>query len=103
MMKITSGRKWREYLTRDDVPPEILASDFDWTDETDGFLRYHGTWYHRSQFMRFGYPGPFGQTVDGWHGYHADGFSSGVVIKVHDDGERYQIGRCCVVSDAAAE
>jgi hypothetical protein len=92
-MKIKTNRRWREFKLREDVPSKILKSQFDWTDKdhalycdySDGFIEYHGCWYHLSQFVRSGAP-------EGWQGAHGDSFFSGVVIRLSSDGERYQIG-----------
>jgi hypothetical protein len=92
MAKIVTNRAWREFRPREDVPPAILASEFDWTNEahaahgdySDGFILYRGTWYHVGMFMRGG--------PEGWDASHGDSFFSGIVIRVSRDGERYQIG-----------
>lgn len=96
MTTIKTNNHWREFAYRDDVPDDVLASQFDWTnkaheehgDYSDGFLQYKGHWYHLDDFMRFSSPGhPFTE----WHGYSSDTFFSGVLIRLSDDGERYQI------------
>ena len=91
-MSVTTNHHWRPFLSRLDVPTGILVSQFDWTDAdfaahgdySDGFICYRNTWYHLGDFMRGG--------VDGWHGSHANSFFSGVLIRLSDDGEEYQIG-----------
>jgi hypothetical protein len=96
---IKTNHAHRSFVVREDVPAEILASQFDWTDEahaelgdySDGFLCYRGHWYHLGDFMRGG--------VEGWDGAHGDSYFSGVVIRVSDDGETYQIGTYFAVSD----
>jgi hypothetical protein len=85
-LKITTNNQPRKWLCRSDVPDEILADEFDWLDQDNdyGFIRYRGTWYHVSQFMRFGYP----QTGITEHGYHAclsESMSTGLMIKLVDD------------------
>ena len=92
-MKIKTNKKWREFKRRDEVPPKILADQFDWTDEdhaahgdySDGFIHYRGWWYHLEDFMRSGAP-------EGWDGVRGDSFFSGVLIKLSSDGEQYQVG-----------
>lgn len=87
IMRITSNRNWRQFVYRYDVPEDVLASQFDWTDpevETDGFFKYKGTWYHLSQFSHC--------NLDGWDGSIAESWSCGVVIKVSKDCETYQVG-----------
>lgn len=93
---IRTNRHWRDFVYRTEVPEKVLKDQFDYQDAeevSDGFLEYLGCWYHLDMFMRVGYPGPFGQTTeDGWQGSHNDSFFSGVVIRLSDDGEQYQIG-----------
>jgi hypothetical protein len=94
MLKIVTNNHDRQFAYRYDVPESVLAGDLDWTTEedSDGYFCYRGYWYHLGMFMRVGYPGPFGQTDDnGYHGYHNDSFSSGVLIKCSDDGETYRV------------
>ena len=95
-MEIRTNRNWRSFTYRTEVPEGILVDQFDYQDletETDGFILYRGIWYHLDMFMRVGYPGPFGQTMEGlWHGSHADTFFSGIVVRLSEDGETYQIG-----------
>ena len=90
-LKITTNNHERQFDCRCDVPADILSNQFDYLDADtfDGFLKYRGHWYHTSCFMRFGYPGtvPF----QGWQGYSSDSFFSGVLIKLSDDCETYQI------------
>lgn len=84
-LKIRTNRHWREFKGWHDVPVKVLC-DFDWLgedDRHDGFIHYKGYWYHVSQFER--------RSVDGWHGVHCDSFFSGVLIRLSDDGEQYQI------------
>lgn len=96
-MKVKTNRQWRQFVYRSDVPSEVLASQFDWQrpesieqgDYQDGFLCYRGHWYHLADFLRLT---DDSLSVEGWQGYSADGFYSGVVIRVSSDGERYQIG-----------
>lgn len=94
--RVYTNNHWRDFTYRSDVPEAVLKSDFDWTteDDIDGFFCYKGVWYHTSQFMRFGYP-PGGEPpalFKGWHGYLNDSFHSGVVIRMSDDGEQFQVG-----------
>ena len=91
-LRITTNGHWRDFIYRMDVPASVLADQFDWTDEaheehgdySDGFISYRGCWYHLGDFMAGG--------IEGWHGAHGDSYFSGVVIRLSDDGEQYQIG-----------
>lgn len=87
--KIYSNYQWREFMYRDEVPQSVLDDEFSYHDDdvTDGYFRYKGVWYHLDMFMR-GDP-----TGDGyWDGAHGDSFFSGVVIKLSDDGDAFQVG-----------
>lgn len=89
MLSIRTNHQWREFTYRWDVPERILKSEFDWTDDddADGYFQYKGYWYHVSQFMR--------TDLEGWHGIHNDSFFSGVLIRLADDGERFQVATFC--------
>lgn len=90
---VTTNSHWRDFKYRYEVPPEVLADQFDWTDAdheehgsySDGFIQYRGHWYHLGDFMRGGHAD--------WHGSCADGFFSGTLIRLSEDGEQYQIAR----------
>ena len=86
-MKTITNNNWRNFVYRSDVPADILADQFDWAsgdDYTDGFFRYRSYWYHISEFTS-------GAPVDGWQGFQADTFFSGVAINISSDGEQYQV------------
>lgn len=94
--KVVSNYNWRQFCYRDEVPADVLASEFDYQDPeetTDGFFCYRGIWYHIDQFERRGIG------VGKWQGAHCDSFFSGVVICISDDGESYQIGSVYSTSD----
>ena len=91
-LHIKTNHHERQFVYRYDVPQDILERWFDYQDpeETiDGFFEYRGHWYHVDQFMRLRHPSP---EMGEWDGYAADGFASGVVIKISDDGETFKVG-----------
>lgn len=91
-MKIKTDNKWKNFKYANEVPRSVLKNQFDYLDQDeafDGFILYKKTWYHIGDFMRFGYPGK--EEFRGYHGYVSDSFFSGVMIKISDDGEQYQI------------
>jgi hypothetical protein len=95
-LNVATNHRWRDFVYRSDVPAKVLADRFDWTNEDDhydGFFNYRGWWYHLSEFERC--PPVTQQASDpfnGWDGYHADSYFSGVLIKLSKDGEQYQVG-----------
>ena len=96
-MEIITNYHWRNFLYGYELPESALA-DFDWLDnaESESFIFYRGNYYHLSEFMvvnKYGIPIVDGQPVSflDWHGYFADSFFSGVLIRVSDDGEQYQV------------
>ena len=104
-LKIRTNHHWREFAYRWDVPADVLADQFDWTNEAyethgdylGGFFCYHGHWYHLGDFMRTNC-----ELLDlGWHGYAGDSFFSGVAIRLSDDGERFQVATVIAGSEAA--
>jgi len=88
--KVTTNNHWREFYLRSDVPEKVLESEFEHLSEDDctGFIKYRGWWMHVSEFMLCGRNSPFWE----WHGYTSDTYFSGIVIKLSEDCERYQIG-----------
>ena len=94
-MKIQSNYHWRPFLYRHDVPPAVLASEFDWLDaEADaGFFKYRGWYYHLSEFTGTAGLDAFGMAaMDVWDGHKGDSYFSGIVVRLSDDGEQYQVG-----------
>tara|TARA_R100001224_G_scaffold21774_1_gene10859 strand:+ start:716 stop:1003 length:288 start_codon:yes stop_codon:yes gene_type:complete len=91
-MIITTNNHRREFLTRFDVPSEVLEGDYDYLDENDvdGFFRYCGQWYHVSEFLKTEEGGCLDRL--NWHGYSGQAAFFGVVIRIHDDGESFTVG-----------
>lgn len=94
-LKIKTNNAWREFVSRDEVPAKVLASQFDWTNEaheehgdySHGFFKYRNYWYHLADFLRIEKGGQFSE----WTGYHSDSAFSGVLIRLSDDGETFQV------------
>ena len=90
MKQIISNHHWHNFLYGYELT-EKEKLDFDYMDEdtisSNSFLRYRNCVYALSDFM-------CGNENDlkGWHGYTAELWFSGTLIKVSDDGEQYQIG-----------
>lgn len=84
-MSITSNYHWRDFKNRDQVPQDILNTQFDYQDSETyyGYIHYKGFWYHCDQFMRFNYPGPCREL--GWQASYYN-----ILIKLNDEGQ-YQI------------
>jgi hypothetical protein len=95
--KIITDHKWKQFKYGYEVPKSIYNNDYDYLDDcdkTDGWIKYRNSWYHISDFMschnqihspnnpwlKFGYDG-----------YLSDSYFSGVLIKLSDDNEGYQI------------
>ena len=91
MPKILTDNKWKYFKYRYEVPQNVLDQDYDHLDEDslDGFIKYRRNWYHISDFML---PmSQFDKEFKEWHAYLSDSFFSGILIRVSDDGEQYQI------------
>lgn len=87
MTTIITDNKWRDFHYRADVPSRVLADQFDWLSEEngfDGFIRYRRRWYHLSEFLA-------SAAAPGFDGISADSYFSAVAIKVSRDGEQYRI------------
>lgn len=96
-MKIKTDHKWKEFIYGYQLP-EKFKSDFDYIDSADidshEFIKYKGYYYDPGDFMRMEStiaPHPQREGWEEWHGYQSDSFFSGVLIKLSDDGEQYQV------------
>ena len=91
MLTIKTNRHWHNYLYGYELTEEE-AKEFDYIGEDDfpshDFARYQGVIYDVQEFMSSGRIPEFKD----WDGYLSDSFFSGVLIKLSDDGEQYQIG-----------
>ena len=85
---IITDHKWKPFRYRYEVPERVLKDDLDWCEPEeeyfDGFFKYRGQWYHLAEFLR-------GSRPEGYHGFHADSFFSGVAIKLSEDCGEYQV------------
>ncbi len=91
MITIKTDHKWKNFLYRYDVPNKVLNDQFSHLSEddaNDGFICYHGHYYHLYDFMRYDGKDP---VMGAYDGYASDGYFSGVLLKVSRDGEQYQI------------
>ena len=90
-LQITSNFHWNNFLYGYELTKEEKAS-FDWIDpediETHSFLKYKGNVYSIGDFMII----DRNEALEEWDGYASDSFFSGVLIKLSDDGEQYQVG-----------
>lgn len=80
-LTIKTNNHSRPLLTRWEVPADVLAREFEWTDPEDpgSFFRYRGVWYELSEFMR----AP--DHLPGWDGFHSDSAFSGVAVRLAED------------------
>jgi hypothetical protein len=98
MINIRTNHNWHKFKTRHDVPKRTLAKEFDWVDDEtyDGFIRRYKDWFHLSEFERISGYSP---ELKDWDGIKNFTFSSGLLIKLNDDGERYKIAYYWVTND----
>lgn len=88
-MKVITNHHWRQFRYRYEVPPEVLADQFDYQDadeSTDGFFQYRGSWYHLDDFQVCN-----AGELQEWDGFAPDSYFSGVAIRLSDDCEEYQV------------
>ena len=91
-LTITTNHNHRCFMYGREVPEAILADQFDHLDENeqhDGFIYYRKCWYHVSDFMRI--ENHSNAEFSTWDGYASDSFFSGVLIRLTNDGDSYQI------------
>ncbi|MDC8457855.1 hypothetical protein [Marinobacter sp. DS40M6] len=90
-MEIITNYQWRNFLYGYEIPETVLNSDFDYLDDdekTDGFIKYRGRYYHVSGFMLLP---EHCDIPNDWQGIEHDSAFSGVLVRLSDDGEQYQI------------
>lgn len=87
-MTIKSNRQVRSFLLS---VSKVERQKFPWVhrEESNGFLRYQGELYHLSQFERI----PTG-AQPGWDGVFATSMTTGIVIKVLEEGYRIGTYQC---------
>jgi hypothetical protein len=91
IITVKTNRHWRDLVYRQDVPADILASDFSYQnpeEALDGFFCYRGRWYHLDGFMPTGNHTYLAE----WDGYASDSYFSGIVIKLSRDSEQIKVG-----------
>lgn len=86
--QVKSNRHWNNFLYGYELTSKE-KEEYDYLDlediETHSFLRYKNNTYALADFLT-------AEHVDDWDGIFTDTFFSGVVIKLSDDGEQYQVG-----------
>tara|TARA_R110000824_G_scaffold103432_1_gene245753 strand:+ start:1695 stop:2015 length:321 start_codon:yes stop_codon:yes gene_type:complete len=97
-IKITTDHKWHQFRYRHEVPESALNTTFEYLTEADsdatatggeGFFQYRKNWYHVGDFMVFNHGAP--DQLTAWHGHASDSFFSGVLLRISEDGEEYQV------------
>jgi len=88
-MKITSNFQPRDLVSYWDVPPAILADQFDYLEEGEGsFFQYKNHWYSLDNFLKV----QDGLLSRHWDGYSSDSYFSGVLVKLTPDCESVIVG-----------
>jgi len=88
-MTVTTDNKWKEFKPSTDVPEDVLENEFDWMgDPSFGFFKYLNSWYHISEFIKFGN----NESIGPWQAYSPESAFSAVLVQVSNDGEEYKVG-----------
>jgi len=90
-LKIITDHKWHDFLYVYELTDKEQTEHADTinSDDTLNCFRYRGQVYFLEEFMRL----ENNDELENWHGYASDTFFSGVLIRISEDGERYQVGR----------
>lgn len=87
-MEIKTNHQWRNFLDWYELPKKAKEA-LNYADESGSFFKYRGVYYSIEEFMRIeNWP-----EMKNWHAYSSDSYFSGVLIRLSNDGEQYQIGR----------
>lgn len=94
---VISNRAPRDVLSWHDLTAAERA-EFDYLDteqrqEEAQFVRYCGVTYDLGEFMSLHSTAAGNLNFKGWHGYHADSFSSGILVRYTRDAETVIMGR----------
>lgn len=88
---IKTNYHWHNFLQGYELP-ENQREEFHWLNgsqfDEQTFIKYKGQYYALNEFMTIEHAG---DVFKGWHGYLSDSYFSGVLLRVSDDGEQYQI------------
>jgi hypothetical protein len=95
-IEIITDHKWKDFKYAHEVPLSVIE-DYDYLSENenfDGWIHYRKRWYHTSDFIDctniiYSPNNPFKKF--GYDGYLSDSFFSGVLIKLSECREQYQI------------
>ena len=92
---ITTNNHWREFLHGADLPASV-RDEFDYLDdqalECNLFAKYKGEFYDVSSFITLSNDRDDTTAMASWHGAAAMSWYCGVLIRISDDNERYQVG-----------
>lgn len=87
-MKIVTNNQPRDILSWYDLTP-AEQKEFNYLEDGDGsFFRYKSWVYDLGEFMRVDHAA----MPDKWHGYAADSYFSGVLVRYTSDYERVIVG-----------
>jgi hypothetical protein len=73
---------------------QYIRTEFDWLEDlesTQGFFEYRGLIYHLEQFLRIN--AGTDDVTHGWHGYEADTYFSGTLVRLCSDSDYVVVGR----------
>lgn len=92
-IKIKTNNHWNNFLYGYELP-EKIKPEFDYIDSEEfdchNFLKYKGNYYDLGEFMNNGNLPDF-HPFRSWDGHHSYSFSAGILIRVSNDCEQYQI------------
>lgn len=87
-MKIKTNNQPRDIISWYDLTPEE-QKEFDYLEDGEGlFFRYKNQVYDLGKFMRVDHT----TIPDKWHGYAADSYFSGVLVRYTSDCEQVIVG-----------
>ena len=99
-LALVTDHKWKQFKYGYEVPESVRKSEFDYLEDAegqDGYFKRKGDWHHLSQFTSLPKESDLGER--GWQGILHYSMSNGLVIKVSDDGEEYQVGYYYLTSE----
>ena len=91
-LKLITDNRFKSFKYGNEVPKKVLQEQFDHLEngeDSDGFFKYRGTWYHTSDFL---VASDKMKAATGFDGINTDSLFSAILLSISKDGEEYKVG-----------
>ena len=91
-LRLITDNRFKQFKYGNEVPKKVLIDQFEHLEDgedSDGFFKYRGTWYHISDFLT---ASDKIKKITGFDGINTDSLFSAVLLSVSQDCEEYKVG-----------